>query len=59
MTWHAWGFQELAIQVVFVELLKNAPNNPKLTFEILTNNGELNSLVVCFDIVVLAIPSAL
>jgi len=33
-----------------IELL-NAPNNPKQTFEIFTNNGELNSLVVCFDIV--------
>merc|ERR1719389_921792 len=31
-----------------VELL-NAPNNPKQTFECFTNNGELNSLVVCFD----------
>jgi len=31
-----------------VELL-NAPNNPKQTFEVFTNNGELNSLVVCFD----------
>ena len=31
-----------------VELL-NAPNNPKQTFEIFTNNGELNSLTVCFN----------
>jgi len=31
-----------------VELL-NAPNNPKQTFEVFTNNGELNSLVVCFN----------
>jgi len=31
-----------------VELL-NAPNNPKQTFEIFTNNGELNSLAVCFN----------
>jgi len=31
-----------------VELL-NAPNNPKQTFEIFTNNGELNSLCVCFN----------
>ena len=31
-----------------IELL-NAPNNPKQTFEIFTNNGELNSLVVCFE----------
>jgi hypothetical protein len=31
-----------------IELL-NAPNNPKQTFEVFTNNGELNSLVVCFD----------
>jgi len=31
-----------------VELL-NAPNNPKQTFECFTNNGELNSLVVCFN----------
>ena len=33
-----------------VELL-NAPNNPKQTFEVFTNNGELNSLCVCFNIV--------
>jgi hypothetical protein len=31
-----------------VELL-NAPNNPKQTFECFTNNGELNSLCVCFN----------
>jgi len=31
-----------------IELL-NAPNNPKQTYEIFTNNGELNSLVVCFE----------
>jgi len=31
-----------------VELL-NAPNNPNQTFEVFTNNGELNSLVVCFN----------
>merc|ERR1719174_2954386 len=31
-----------------VELL-NAPNNPKQTFEIFTNNGELNKLCVCFN----------
>merc|ERR1719408_1167212 len=31
-----------------VELL-NAPNNPKQTFEVFTNNGELNSLTVCFN----------
>ena len=30
-----------------IELL-NAPNNPKQTFEIFTNNGQLNSLNVCF-----------
>jgi hypothetical protein len=30
-----------------IELL-NAPNNPKQTFEIFTNNGELNSLCICF-----------
>merc|ERR1711934_874837 len=30
-----------------VELL-NAPNNPKQTFEIFTNNGELNCLTMCF-----------
>jgi hypothetical protein len=30
-----------------IELL-NAPNNPKQTFECFTNNGELNSLCVCF-----------
>jgi hypothetical protein len=33
-----------------VEIL-NAPNNPKQTFEIFTNNGELNCLCVCFNIV--------
>lgn len=33
-----------------IELL-NAPNNPKQTFEVFTNNGELNSLVVCFNII--------
>merc|ERR1719426_324604 len=33
-----------------IELL-NAPNNPKQTFEIFTNNGELNCLTVCFNIV--------
>ena len=31
-----------------IELL-NAPNNPKQTFEVFTNNGELNSLCVCFN----------
>jgi hypothetical protein len=31
-----------------VEIL-NAPNNPKQTFEVFTNNGELNSLCVCFN----------
>jgi hypothetical protein len=31
-----------------VELL-NAPNNPKQTFEVFTNNGELNSLCLCFN----------
>merc|ERR1711935_859582 len=31
-----------------IELL-NAPNNPKQTFECFTNNGELNSLCVCFN----------
>merc|ERR1719210_2596777 len=31
-----------------VELL-NAPNNPKQTFEVFTNNGELNALTVCFN----------
>jgi hypothetical protein len=31
-----------------IELL-NAPNNPKQTFEVFTNNGELNSLCVCFQ----------
>ena len=30
-----------------VELL-NGPNNPKQTFEVFTNNGQLNSLCVCF-----------
>jgi len=33
-----------------IELL-NAPNNPKQTFECFTNNGELNSLCVCFNTV--------
>jgi hypothetical protein len=32
-----------------IELL-NAPNNPKQTFEVFTNNGDLNSLCVCFDL---------
>lgn len=32
-----------------IELL-NAPNNPKQTFEVFTNNGLLNSLVVCFNV---------
>jgi hypothetical protein len=32
-----------------LELL-NAPNNPKQTFEVFTNNGQLSSLVVCFNI---------
>ena len=32
-----------------IELL-NAPNNPKQTFEVFTNNGELNSLCVCFEV---------
>lgn len=31
-----------------VELLC-APNNPKQTFEVFTNNGQLNSLCVCFE----------
>lgn len=31
-----------------IEVL-NAPNNPKQTFEVFTNNGELNSLCVCFN----------
>merc|ERR1719387_2167708 len=31
-----------------IELL-NAPNSPKQTFEVFTNNGELNSLCVCFN----------
>jgi len=31
-----------------IELL-NAPNNPKQTFEVFTNNGQLNSLCVCFN----------
>merc|ERR1719331_2847235 len=31
-----------------VELL-NAPNNPKQTFEVFTNNGELNALCVCIN----------
>merc|ERR1719395_473732 len=30
-----------------IEIL-NAPNNPKQTFEVFTNNGELNSLCVAF-----------
>ena len=32
-----------------IELL-NAPNNPKQTYEVFTNNGELNSLCVCFEV---------
>ena len=32
-----------------IELL-NAPNNPKQTYEIFTNNGELNSLCVCLNL---------
>jgi len=31
-----------------IEILAG-PNNPKQTFEVFTNNGELNSLVVCFN----------
>jgi len=31
-----------------VELL-NAPNNPKQIYEVFTNNGELNSLCLCFE----------
>jgi hypothetical protein len=31
-----------------IEIL-DGPNNPKQTFEVFTNNGELNSLVVCFN----------
>merc|ERR1712232_1024924 len=31
-----------------IELL-NAPNNPKQTYEVFTNNGQLNSLCVCFN----------
>jgi hypothetical protein len=31
-----------------IEVL-NAPNNPKQTFEVFTNNGELNALCVCFN----------
>ena len=31
-----------------VEIL-NAPNNPKQTYEVFTNNGELNSLCLCFN----------
>jgi len=31
-----------------IELL-NAPNNPKQTFEVFTNNGELSPLCVCFN----------
>ena len=32
-----------------IELL-NAPNNPKQVYEVFTNNGDLNRLVVCFDV---------
>ena len=32
-----------------IELL-NGPNNPKQVYEVFTNNGDLNRLVVCFDI---------
>merc|ERR1719149_261015 len=35
-------------KAAMIEVL-NAPNNPKQTFEVFTNNGELNSLSVCFD----------
>jgi hypothetical protein len=31
-----------------VEIL-DGPNNPKQTFEVFTNNGELNSLCICFN----------
>jgi len=31
-----------------IELL-NSPNNPKQTYEVFTNNGELNSLCMCFN----------
>jgi len=31
-----------------IELL-GGPNNPKQTYEVFTNNGELNSLCVCFN----------
>merc|ERR1719326_1276260 len=31
-----------------IEILE-APNNPKQTFEVFTNNGQLNSLCVCFN----------
>jgi hypothetical protein len=31
-----------------IELL-NSPNNPKQTYQVFTNNGELNSLCVCFN----------
>merc|ERR1719506_2961855 len=33
-----------------IEIL-NAPNNPKQTYEIFTNNGELNCLCVCFNVI--------
>mmetsp|Transcript_9294 Transcript_9294/g.11363 ORF Transcript_9294/g.11363 Transcript_9294/m.11363 type:complete len:254 (-) Transcript_9294:658-1419(-) len=32
-----------------IEML-DGPNNPKQCYEVFTNNGELNSLVVCFDV---------
>jgi len=32
-----------------IEIL-NAPNNPKQTYEVFTNNGELNSLCVCVSV---------
>jgi len=31
-----------------IELL-NSPNNPKQTYQVFTNNGELNSLCMCFN----------
>lgn len=58
---HSWPIPEGSKQIEVVlhtdgkqlnakiELL-NAPNNPKQVYEVFTNNGDLNRLVVCFDV---------
>ena len=57
---HSWPIHEVAKQVEVVlhtdgrqlnakiELL-NGPNNPKQVYEVFTNNGDLNRLVVCIQ----------